>query len=370
MRRPLIKHGLLAGLFFLLLCLSACGNSSSPAVSAAPDSGVLRLAQEPSVRNPKYENQEDFSAFLAAAEPRFLIPGLNQAMTPQGISYSQDTGLVYISSYASGQTASVISAVDYERGVLMAEYFLYEPDGRPFTGHVGGIAVAEDFIYLSAKLDADGSYSLARLALSALPSAGSCDVTVETIIPMPVSPSFLNYSNGILWVGNFYHPEADYGLPPEMNYTTSSADGEYGCYILGYTLEPGGILEAGSGLDYPLPDYVLAAPDKIQGLAYSQGQLMLSQSYGRKNNSQLLLYRLDLTEARDTELTIGGTAVPAYILDSRRQSARITAMPMTEGLCLAPGGTVLVLFESGASRYSDGKYRTDQVWELELFPSV
>ena len=31
-----------------------------------------------------------------------------------------------------------------------------------------------------------------------------------------------------------------------------------------------------------------------------------------------------------------------------------------------PDGNVLVLFESGAMAYSDGKYRTDHVWCLNL----
>ena len=41
-------------------------------------------------------------------------------------------------------------------------------------------------------------------------------------------------------------------------------------------------------------------------------------------------------------------------------------MPMTEALCTDPDGNVLVLFESGAMAYSDGKYRTDHVWSLNL----
>ena len=57
-------------------------------------------------------------------------------------------------------------------------------------------------------------------------------------------------------MGNFCHPKADYNLSSELNFTTPSADGEYGCYIL----------------------------------------------------------------------------------DSARQSQAMTAMPMTEGLCLSPDG--------------------------------
>ena len=39
---------------------------------------------------------------------------------------------------------------------------------------------------------------------------------------------------------------------------------------------------------------------------------------------------------------------------------------MSEGLANAPDGRVLVLFESGAIRYEDGKHRTSYVWALTV----
>ena len=64
-------------------------------------------------------------------------------------------------------------------------------------------------------------------------------------------------SHGYLWVGNFYHPGADYPLSDGMKYTTASADGEdYGCYIMGYDLSKGS-LSVADGDDYAQPDVVL-----------------------------------------------------------------------------------------------------------------
>lgn len=360
---------LLGAALFCMLFAAGCGakdngTGAEKPTAAASDSG-LRMTQEQTVKKPKYEDREEFADFLSAASPSFRIPGLNQAMTPQGITYSEATGLAYISSYAGGETPSAISAVDLATGEFVAEYYLFQADGSPFTSHVGGIAVTENSVYLSAKLDSDGSYSVAVLPLAELPTAGSHNVTVEKNVAVPVSPSFINYSGGMLWIGNFYHPEADYGLPPELNHTTQSADGEYGCYVLGYALDPEtGLPEPAPGENYPVPDCILAAPDRIQGITYSENRVFLSQSYGRKNNSTVLVYSLALTEDCDTEIELCGERLPAYILDSRRQSAALTAMPMTEGLCAGPNGSVLILFESGASRYSDGKYRTDCVWQM------
>ena len=108
------------------------------------------------------------------------------------------------------------------------------------------------------------------------------------------------------------------------------------------------------------------APDRIQGMACcDDGTVLLSQSYGRKNNAALLRYDLD-PDRPDTTVSVGGSQVPAFFLDSGTLRQTITAMPMTEALALDGEGGVLVLFESGAMAYSDGKYRTDHVWSLHF----
>lgn len=348
----------------LIACsLAACVNApSEPAAQPNPESG-LRLTQESVVRSTKYESVSDFADFLSAAAPCFTIPGLNQALIPQGMSCSPTTGHVYISNYTLAKTPSVIAAVDYTSGKLEAEYFLFNADGSAFASHVGGIALTETTLFVSATLDSDGSYSIAAIPLSDLPATGSHDLIVSETIAMAVSPSFLSYSDGILWVGNFYHPDGDYNLSPEMNYTTASSDGDFGCYILGFDIDPASGRIASTDEPYPLPERILVAPNRIQGMAVVDGSVYLSQSYGRKNNSTLLRYAFDLSEAPDTSLTLGSRSIAAYVLDSNRQIESIVAMPMTEGLCTVDG-KLLILFESGASRYSDGKYRTDYVWEL------
>ena len=108
------------------------------------------------------------------------------------------------------------------------------------------------------------------------------------------------------------------------------------------------------------------SPKRSQNVCARPGEtVLLSQSYGRKNNSALLRYDLDLNQP-DGSVPVGGSQVPAYILDSRVLREEITAMPMTEALATGPEGNVLVLFESGAMAYKDGKFRTDHVWSLKL----
>ena len=362
----------------LLICLLLAGCSEPAAMETQPetiqpqvqteDTTALRLTQESNVRKATYEGKDAYSDFLAAAEPLFLIPGLKQVLTPQGIAVCPTTGRTYISAYSVDGVPSAVTVMEAQTNNLVAEYYLYNSDGTPFTSHVGGVAVTETHMYLSAKLDNDGSYRIAAIALADLPAEGAHNITLEETIPMAMSPSMMNYSGGYLWVGNFYHPGADYGLSAGMDYTTENAEGEkLGSYIMGYDMTGGDTgLTVAAGDSYAQPDVVLAAPNKIQGVVVKDGTVTLSQSYGRKNNACLLRYALALDEAPDTALTVNGREVKAYLLDSARQTAALTVMPMTEALTDAPDGGIYVLFESGATHYANGTYRTDHVWKVQF----
>jgi hypothetical protein len=363
----------------LLVMLLLCGCSQtqnieetqSPAETATiqetSDPHALKLTQESNVRRETYEGKTAYEDFLSKAEKSFLIPGLKQVLTPQGIAVCPTTGRTYISAYSVDTVPSVIIVTEAGTNELVAEYHLYNADGTPLTSHVGGIAVTETHVYVSDKMDSDGSYQIAAIPLSELPSSGSHDITVTETISMAMSPSMMNYSNGYLWVGNFYHPKADYNLSPNMDYTTKAANGnEYGCYILGFDMSEGHdrlLVEQ----NYPIPEVILAAPDRIQGITLTgNGKVVLSQSYGRANDSTLLIYRLDSGDMPDLELTLNGQTIPAYLLDDNRLADSINSIPMSEGLSTNAGGQVLVLYESGAIRYEDGKHRTSYVWTLTV----
>lgn len=360
----------------LMFLISGCGQgqslqsaeSTASAVQEATSSpDALRLTQESNVRKATYEGKDAYTEFLELSEKLFLIPGLKQVLTPQGIAVCPNSDRTYISAYSVDDVPSVVIVTESGTNELVAEYYLYNADGTPFTSHVGGIALTETHLYLSDKKDAAGNYRIAAIPLSDLPSGGAHDVIVQETIISAVSPSMLNYSNGYLWIGNFYHPSADYILSPNLNYTTSAEDGsEYGSYILGYDMQLGHdrLLSADS---YPIPDIILAAPNRIQGITFTDSNtVVLSQSYGRANDSTLLVYNLTPSEAPDLELTLNSKTIPSFILDGNRLVKSINSIPMSEGLATASDGRVLVLFESGAIRYQDGKHRTSYVWATML----
>lgn len=377
--RDFHKAQFLCSLGLAVALLAGCGataaslpDSSAPAAASAaapaPEEKML-YSQTATVAAETYLGNSDFAEYLGEAEPQFLIPGLAENLIPQGMDVCDATGILYISGYYSAKgKCSAIVAVDTATGRLTAEYLLKKPGNLPFDGHVGGVAVSDTTLYLSGTKDAEGRTAILAIPLNSLPAEGSHEVTVEQSIPVPVSPSFLSFSGGYLWVGNFYHPGADYGLSAGMDYTTENAEGDkLGCYIMGYDMTGGDTgLTVAAGDSYAQPDVVLAAPNKIQGVVVKDGTVTLSQSYGRKNNACLLRYALALDESPDTALTVNGREVKAYLLDSARQNAALTVMPMTEALADAPDGGIYVLFESGATHYANGTYRTDHVWKVQF----
>ena len=238
-----LSAALLAGALLLTACGGAPASSASsvPASSVAsseaaeqPEEPAMKYTQTPTVPTETYKEEADLADFLSKAEPGLVIPGLAENLIPQGMDQCDETGILYISGYyTTDGKSSAILAVDTATGELTAEYILLNAGGTPFDGHVGGVAVSEDTLYVSGQKQ-NGLYTICAIPLKDLPAEGSHEVKLEQTIPVPVSPSFLSCSHGYLWVGNFYHPGADYPLSDGMKYTTASADGEdYGCYIMG-----------------------------------------------------------------------------------------------------------------------------------------
>ncbi len=349
-------------------------DTTPPATTAAADTtaappeaivGTLPLATTQVARTKAaYDSvyAKTYADFVSDAEKFCVVPGLDQNFVPQGLARGAANGCYYVTGYDSdSKTASVIMVLD-PAGQLIAEYHLYE-NGKVFRGHVGGIAVTEDVLYVSLSAESDGTYRIAEFALTDLAVSGSQEISIEKTVPIPVSPSWLSYADGILWVGNFYL-KGSYDLGAIFNFTTTSADKKaYGGYAVAYDLTQAErkALTVEAGALYAIPDHILATPDRVQGFLYQDGVVAMSLSYGRKNNSTMLYHSLDLAKP-DRTLTLDGRDYPFTVLDSRNERASVTAMPMTEGICPTADGRILILFESAANKYADSKNPTDRLW--------
>ncbi len=329
--------------------------------------GSLKLDQTSTVSSETYLGKSDYEDFLFMMDSDSVIPGLADNYIPQGITISANTGLTYVSSYykdpddTSKKKPSVITVL--EGGVLVAEYYLYNGDNSAMTGHVGGVAVTDDFLYVSWNRDSDSKFQIAAIPLATLTDSGSQNVKLTRSYNVPISPSFMSYYDGYLWVGNFYIPNNDdYDLCETMDYTT------WGCgtYIMGYNLDGSGFDNTGTN-GYSIPDVVMVATEKVQGMVYDpeSGTVVLSRSWSRNallGTAELNFYDVDLSEATDTTVTVAGHSMGAYVLSADRFTKTVKSIPMNEGIALDRFGYLWAVYESGANYYSNADYPTDRLW--------
>lgn len=384
-------------LLALTLLLAACAAQETPEPSEPPsspassssheESSVLVSSQEevsaesslPTEEDPPEEvppltmtqvstitdnflNVSDFKDFLAGGEKYALIPGLKEGIVPQGMGRHPVTGYVYISAYFTTEnTPSVILVLD-EKGSFVAEYHMYKEDGTPYTGHMGGVCVTEEYLYFSGPGVGD-YYGIGEIALADLPKKGAHDVTFTSVVPLPIHASYLFYDQGNLWAGTFYL-SGSYDMGKYFNQKVkTSAGASYGGFAAMFPVDENGRLTVPEGSDYAVPTLTLATVDKVQGFTCRDGKVTLSVSYGRNNNSTLYFHSIDPEKATAT-YTADGKTYPMIVLDDTNRVKKVTAMGMTEGITLDEKGNVLILFESGAQKYYNAKNPTDCVWRF------
>ena len=327
-------------------------------------------ASQTSVVTGPIDYSNSYENFVSEAIPFCLTPGLNENYIPQGIAYSADN-LLYLSAYAKNGTDSSCIFVLNTEGDLCAEYILKNVDGSAFTGHVGGIAVTEDTLILRG-----AGENIIVWSLEGLPISGSHDLITSDSISLPLGAAYLSYEDGILWAGNFYYKNSAEYNPERI------IDENYCTYILGYVLGENGIdcLREVNGV-MATPDYLLVNTSKylaVQGMVrLTNGEVVLSSSNGSAN-SALRSYAINLNSPEgtinidrraDTSVGVANyTAVNYYEMDSSNIQWSISAMPRSEGLALDKDGNLLVLFESGASKYINTSkgYPTDYIWKYNL----
>lgn len=338
---------------------------------------------------------EQFADVMRVAEPFAYAPGYYQNIVTQGMDQNEATGNIYVSGYFKREednpfektgNPTAIAVLNGE-GSLIGEYVMKNEDGSAFTSHMGGVAVTEDTIFVSGsqRKDEEGknSYWIAGIPLPELEAEGHHDVVVKDYYRVPVQPSYLNYSNGVLWIGNFYHAEENsYKAPSTLGKIKADNDDErFGGYLLGYDLTEKGtermVPADGERFAMPDADKLYATTDRIQGMTMlDNGNIILSRSYGRTANSQLQSY--NPTKAEVKKITLADVEYDCVMLEkSTCMNKEYTMLPMAEGITVKAGGDgneILVLLESGSVVFDgDGTYdtkkgvfRTDYIWEVEM----
>ena len=248
-----------------------------------------------------------YPEYMANAAPDVVLPGLTDGenLVPQGIAYwaAKNWLLVsyYVDKYDSANAgAAVIAALDLNTNQTVGVYKFTKADGSAFTAHMGGIAVGTYNLYYT-----DGHHGIGYIPLTELTAeTKTISISVGESVSIAginngAETSYLSMSNGLLWTGNFYNK--DYSKVP----------GKYLSMMYGYEISGTDSASEFASLKAIAadPTYVVAAPDsvdQIQGVAYRNGQIILSRSYGRKNASYLTIYSCTL----DKNSTVDNPTVP------------------------------------------------------------
>lgn len=274
-----------------------------------------------------------YREYYAAESALCKNPGLNDGFICQGIAAVENADRILVSGYMQDKQPSRIYITTRDSETT---YVTLHCDGKPYTGHAGGLAVSGDMAYI-----ANGSkiYAFPLADVLSAPNGGSVNIGQGTKVNNKAS--FLYTDDAYLYVGSFMQPD----MTPVAEHVFDADEGTHTAICSVYPID-----------DLSAPVRVYSIRDEVQGACFlPDGAVVFSTSYGL-SSSVYAIY--DLDDARDSGRTLDGA--PVYILD--RAVREISGPAMAEGMD-AYDGRIITLTESASNKYLFGKlfFATDIV---------
>ncbi len=291
------------------------------------------------------DSYKDFESF----NKRFEIPALDDGVVPQGLANYGDE--FFTSNYMVDGSASRVYYID---GSSTEKYVTFTYDGKEYTGHCGGIATDGNYFWMCS-----GNYvyttSYDKVVSAASSDGGIVELTAR--MEVDVNAAYLFYSDGFLYVGEFYRDD-NYLTDESHHLTTPSGDTNNAIAMVYYvTSNDNGINSS--------PLFAFSTTERIQGFAIVNGYICLSQSYGL-SKSHILVYDNSLVYniGESDVATINGNQVAVFYLDSDSLVNDYAIPCMSEGLCVY-NNEVYVLFESAGRKYK--YYVRERIYNVYSF---
>lgn len=324
-----------------------------------------KITQQSVISETKITEEEQFSEFFKHFSQSFLIPGLFEGIIPQGCCYDAIGDRFLISGYyEDSKFPSMIMVVNAKDNAFIGAYPLKNTLGEDYYGHAGGIAASETTVFITSE---STCYSFPLVQLDGL-SNGSY-IQFDGKFKLNTLGSFACIYNNTLWVGDFI--ESDDKERESVSKITTLDSGEtFYAYCEGYNLVDGlpSTEKINSSSDGYIPDYFLAIPEQVQGMALTKtNKIIFSTSYGRKNNSVIYIFDDIFAETKAGTVTIDGHSIDLLACSNNKLNKKIIAPPMAEALANHTEGIYLI-FESGAAKYRNGggKYPTEHAYKISI----
>ncbi len=227
--------------------------------------------------------------------------------------------------------------------------FLENTEGSAHTGHLGGLAVSSDRLWISSGA---GIYYIKFTDIDKAQNGTA--IRLPDLLETETKGSFATFYNGIMWVGEFTRANRSYPAS-EMHQSIDREGIKRRAWLAGYLTEKitsGSFTETNFNTKYQ-PDFILSIPDEIQGAIITEKKIFLSASYGRKNNSRLHVYKNPMNE-KPHQIIISpeGMEIPLWYLDGKNLLEVVIMPPMSEGLAIYKKD-IAILFESAAEKYRE-----------------
>lgn len=292
--------------------------------------------------------------------PICAIPETENGYIPQGYCFCEALNQ-FVISYYHAENASVLSFTDAQSGTHTKTVHLQNADATPFTGHAGGVADDSEYLYLC---EDHAVFRVPLTEIAALPSGAS--LTLREQIMTDVKCSYINCDGEFLYAGEFYTYYGDerYGTDRTHHMQISMSELHFSrCNA--YRLSDCKNAFADAPAAPAVPAMVFTTPNLVQGFArLSDGTFALSTSYGRNTDSHLLRFS-DVTKGEPAyQITYLNADIPVYSLSKEALTDSLRLPPLLEGID-SDGVQITGIFESGAQKYSDGKFPLNQICIFE-----
>ncbi len=326
---------------------------------------ITPLKQKNIIITKHFLDKERYSLFFSLSAKGPIIPGLQQQAVPQGLFYHSERDWFLISNYMNNEKPSNITIINATTTKHTKTLWLQTAKSSPFTGHVGGISVSKNYVWVAS---GGGVYAVSLSKIDK--TENNSFVILDSYYETEAKASFASYNEDILWVGEFarYTKQGRVYQTKEYHHMTARDKTQHNGWIVGYKIvtkdNPNDEVKILSSKS--TPDYILSIPDKVQGIAFVNNLIILSISYGRKNDSFLYFYKNPMMDKPHKMINLKNKQVPLWFLDNTNKIIELISPPMTEGITNYRG-KVAVLFESGSDKYRPtSSFPIDSIYIVDI----